>query len=123
MDSLHVSSPSATTAAGANVMGPTGNSKTSSRSASPCRPRLAEAQLQQQQQTPAATTYHGPHHVKTLSHGSVDSAKSQDAGQRQAKHRSPTTSLNRTTDLDDSNQVNKYFFADLFFFWYSILKH
>nr|CAH7755788.1 unnamed protein product [Callosobruchus chinensis] len=105
MDSLHVSSPSATTAAGANVMGPTGNSKTSSRSASPCRPRLAEAQLQQQQQTPAATTYHGPHHVKTLSHGSVDSAKSQDAGQRQAKHRSPTTSLNRTTDLDDSNQI------------------
>nr|CAI5834773.1 unnamed protein product [Callosobruchus analis] len=110
MDTLHVSSPSATTAAGAtvgghlaNVMGPTVNSKTSSRSASPCRPRLAEAQ--QQQQTPAATTYHGPHHVKTLSHGSVDSAKSQDAGQRQAKHRSPTTSLNRTTDLDDSNQI------------------
>ncbi|VEN35368.1 unnamed protein product [Callosobruchus maculatus] len=31
--------------------------------------------------------------------------ESQDAGQRQAKHRSPTTSLNRTTDLDDSNQL------------------
>ncbi|CAH2005669.1 unnamed protein product [Acanthoscelides obtectus] len=105
MDSLHVTStPSASAVVGSHVIGMAGNSKTSSRSASPCRPRLAEAQ-QQVSPAPAATTYHGPHHVKTLSHGSVDSAKSQDAGQRQAKHRSPTTSLNRTTDLDDSNQI------------------
>lgn len=58
MDSLHVSSGQQT------------NSKTSSRSASPCRPRgAADQQQQQQQQHPHA------HHTKSLSHGSADSAK------------------------------------------------
>lgn len=67
------------------------NSKTSSRSASPC---------------PRDHHFH-PHHTKTLSHGSADSSKSQDDGitqMQRSRHRSPTTSLNRTTDLDDSNQ-------------------
>lgn len=66
-------------------------SKTSSRSASPC---------------PREHHFH-PHHTKTLSHGSADSSKSQDDGitqMQRSRHRSPTTSLNRTTDFDDSNQ-------------------
>lgn len=78
MDNLHVTSQQIA-------------SKTSSRSASPC-PRELHFQ---------------PHHTKTLSHGSADSSKSQDEGITQiqrSRHRSPTTSLNRTTDLDDSNQ-------------------
>lgn len=66
-------------------------SKTSSRSASPC---------------PRDHHFH-PHHSKTLSHGSADSTKSHDEAlthMQRSRHRSPTTSLNRTTDLDDSNQ-------------------
>ncbi|XP_072398432.1 transmembrane and coiled-coil domains protein 2 isoform X2 [Diabrotica undecimpunctata] len=111
MDSLHVSSQQT-------------GSKTSSRSASPCRPREQQQQQQQQLQQ-QHQTYH-PHHTKTLSHGSVDSSKSHDGivgggipPQRPSRqHRSPTSSLNRsagpnvttavttTGDLDDSlNQV------------------
>lgn len=78
MDNLHVTSQQT-------------GSKTSSRSASPC---------------PREHHFH-PHHAKTLSHGSADSSKSTDEGLTQmqrSRHRSPTTSLNRTTDLDDSNQ-------------------
>ncbi|XP_074042790.1 transmembrane and coiled-coil domain 2 protein Dmtn isoform X2 [Leptinotarsa decemlineata] len=82
MDSLHV---------GTQQTG----SKTSSRSTSPCRPRESHP-------------YH-PHHTKTLSHGSVDSAKSQDGtahSQKSSKHRSPTSSLNRTVDPEDLNLVS-----------------
>ncbi|XP_018570701.1 transmembrane and coiled-coil domains protein 2 isoform X3 [Anoplophora glabripennis] len=81
MDSLHVTSQQT-------------GSKTSSRSTSPCRPREHHP-------------YH-PHHTKTLSHGSAESAKSQDGGtaytHKASRHRSPTTSLNRTADMDDSTQ-------------------
>lgn len=77
MDNLYVTSQQTT-------------SKTSSRSASPC---------------PRDHHFH-PHHAKTLSHGSADSSKSIDEGITQmhrSRHRSPTTSLNKT-DVDDSNQ-------------------
>ncbi|XP_068918104.1 transmembrane and coiled-coil domains protein 2 isoform X7 [Tenebrio molitor] len=79
MDSLHVTSQQT-------------GSKTSSRSTSPCRPREHH-------------THHAPHHTKTLSHGS-DSGKSQDGGvtthsHRPSRHRSPTTSTNRT-DMEDA---------------------
>ncbi|CAH0546830.1 unnamed protein product [Brassicogethes aeneus] len=109
MDSLHVSSSAHQTS----------GSKTSSRSASPCRPREAgTAQSQTPGTVTAATSLpHRPHHTKTLSHGSVDSAKSQDGGgvshgHRTSRHRSPTTSASRTgggststapLDMDDSN--------------------
>ncbi|XP_015833371.1 transmembrane and coiled-coil domains protein 2 isoform X1 [Tribolium castaneum] len=83
MDSLHVTSQQTT------------GSKTSSRSTSPCRPREHH-------------THHAPHHTKTLSHGS-DSGKSQDGGvthssHRPSRHRSPTTSTNRT-DMEDGSHV------------------
>ncbi|XP_044270400.1 transmembrane and coiled-coil domains protein 2 isoform X3 [Tribolium madens] len=83
MDSLHVTSQQTT------------GSKTSSRSTSPCRPREHQ-------------THHAPHHTKTLSHGS-DSGKSQDGGvtthsHRPSRHRSPTTSTNRT-DMEDGSHV------------------
>lgn len=78
MDNLHVT--------------PQLNSKTSSRSASPC----------------PKEHHYQPHHTKTLSHGSADSSKSQDEGSitqmQRSRHRSPTSSLNRTTDFDDSTQ-------------------
>ncbi|KAG5886469.1 hypothetical protein JTB14_012880 [Gonioctena quinquepunctata] len=80
MDSLHV--------------GQQTGSKTSSRSTSPCRPR---------EQHP-----YQPHHTKTLSHGSVESTKSQDgtSQQKSSKHRSPTSSLNRTADPEDMNMAS-----------------
>ncbi|KAF2898932.1 hypothetical protein ILUMI_07246 [Ignelater luminosus] len=79
MDSLHVTTTQQT------------GSKTSSRSASPCRPR---------------SDHHPPphaHHTKTLSHGSGDSAKSQDGVTHRSstRHRSPTSSSHKT-DMDDS---------------------
>ncbi|KAJ8924707.1 hypothetical protein NQ315_000858 [Exocentrus adspersus] len=81
MDSLHVTSQQT-------------GSKTSSRSTSPCRPREHHP-------------YH-PHHTKTLSHGSAESAKSQDGGtthtHKSSRHRSPTASVNRAIEMDDSTQ-------------------
>ncbi|XP_019871661.2 transmembrane and coiled-coil domains protein 2 isoform X4 [Aethina tumida] len=111
MDSLHVSSA-------VNQQQQSG-SKTSSRSTSPCRPRDlhpiggAVASSTPTTAAAAATTStvpsHRPHHTKTLSHGSVESAKSQDGGgvsyaHRTSRHRSPTTSSSRTgpPDPDDS---------------------
>lgn len=77
MDSLHVSSA-------VNQQQQSG-SKTSSRSTSPCRPRDlhpiggAVASSTPTTAAAAATTStvpsHRPHHTKTLSHGSVESAK------------------------------------------------
>ncbi|XP_030760752.1 transmembrane and coiled-coil domains protein 2 isoform X2 [Sitophilus oryzae] len=63
------------------------SSKTSSRSTSPCRHKADH--------TPSAEREKGyhPHHVKTLSHGSADSAKSQEGGAshiRPSRHKSPT---------------------------------
>ncbi|KAK4873094.1 hypothetical protein RN001_015123 [Aquatica leii] len=72
MDSLHVTTNQQT------------GSKTSSRSTSPCRPRSDHS-----------------HHTKSLSHGSADSAKSQDGVIHRSsnRHRSPTS---QRTDMDDS---------------------
>lgn len=75
---------------------PTGNSKASSRSASPCRP-IRE---------------HHTHHHKSLSHGSADSAKFfllQDAApahgaHRAARHKSPTGAIVATSRADLSSQ-------------------
>ncbi|CAG9821511.1 unnamed protein product [Phaedon cochleariae] len=90
MDSLQVGAPQQLQHTG---------SKASSRSTSPARPR---------DQQPA---YH-PHHTKTLSHGSVESAKSHDGGPlpppKPARHRSPTTAStpnrpHHPLDPDDPN--------------------
>ncbi|XP_076272473.1 transmembrane and coiled-coil domain 2 protein Dmtn isoform X3 [Rhynchophorus ferrugineus] len=81
MDSLQVAS-----------VQPTVSSKTSSRSTSPCRQKGSSSS----DHAPSVERdkgYH-PHHVKTFSHGSADSAKSQEAGQvphsRSSRHKSPT---------------------------------
>ncbi|KAK9745867.1 GSKIP domain [Popillia japonica] len=83
MDSLHVS--------GQQI-----SSKTSSRSASPCRPR----------------SEHPPHHVhhtKTLSHGSADSNKSQDGLVSRPisnRHRSPTASTSTRPEMEESGNLS-----------------
>lgn len=78
MDSLHVTTTQQT------------GSKTSSRSASPHRPRSSDHHPQ-------------AHHTKTLSHGSGDSAKSQDGVTHRSstRHRSPTSNSHKT-EMDDS---------------------
>ncbi|XP_022915682.1 transmembrane and coiled-coil domains protein 2 isoform X8 [Onthophagus taurus] len=91
MDSLHVS-------------GQQSGSKTSSRSTSPCRPRSSEYQVR-------------GHHMKSLSHGSADSTKSQQdvmtqqqqqqassSATRTSRHRSPAAP--KSSDMDDSTTLS-----------------
>ncbi|XP_060535727.1 transmembrane and coiled-coil domains protein 2 isoform X2 [Cylas formicarius] len=79
MDSLHVG----------GGQQPAANSKTSSRSASPCRHRQGG-----DHHVAGGGAYH-PHHVKSLSHGSAESAKSHEGGahhhHHHRRHRSPTS--------------------------------